>query len=105
MSFTAEELEVLAAWSILKLLDVGIIAGLHQFAILDSTSANSHLEPKLVQFALYVLDDLGLKHLSLFEYLLHRHPGNNDAGLALNNAYIEVSPSREPGKSSSGADL
>src|SRR5438034_214300 len=49
-----------------------------------------HAKTKLVQLALYVLDDLLLEKLPLLEDLFHAHPADNDTRLTLDDALDDI---------------
>ena len=49
-----------------------------------------HSQTKLIQFALDILNHLCLEDLAFLENLLHRHPGNDDTGLTLDNALDNI---------------
>ena len=49
-----------------------------------------HFQAKLIQLALYTINDFLFEYLSFFEDLFHGHSRHNDTSLALNNACIPI---------------
>ena len=91
MGFSTEKLEVLATRSILEFFNICIVAVIRQKLVeLQGTGImRSHLEAELVELGLHILDNLRLKHLTLFEDFLHCHTRDYHTGFSFDNACME----------------